>query len=236
MKSAVRHLSLTALLMLVMSCSLSPRHVPGSDTSGMTLPAAAPGSGPGAPVLRIVPEASVIRVRVYRDGPLAGFGHNHVISWKPSGWVSQSATLAGSAFDIEVPLDRAEVDDPGQRAQEGADFAEVVSADARAGTRRNLLGEQVLDVAHHARMSIRCVAIDESGPLPVARVLISIAGHETSRSVPFAVERSRGEVHASGELSLRQSELGLAPYSLLLGALKVRDEIEVKFSLVARLT
>jgi len=240
MTSAVRYLSVPSLLVLVMSCSLSPRQGPGSDTSGLSTPtptatpAPAPAPTPGAPALRIVPEASSIRVRVYRDGPLAGLGHNHVISWKASGWVSQSATLASSAFDIEVQLDRAEVDDPGQRAQEGAEFASAVPADAREGTRRNLLGERVLDVVHHARMSIRSVAIGKSGPLPEARVLIRVAGHETSRSVPFAIERSQGEVHAWGELSLRQSELGLAPFSLLLGALRVRDEIEVTFSLVAR--
>ncbi|MBS0397566.1 MAG: YceI family protein, partial [Proteobacteria bacterium] len=227
MKTPAPYLLSSALLVLAASCGVVPRQSSPGDT-GIPMPR------PATPVMRIVQEQSEIRARVYRAGPLAGFGHNHVISWKAGGWISEAPTLARSAFAIEVLLEQAEVDDPGQRAQEGAEFAGAVPAEARARTRRNLLGERVLDTAHHARMSIRSVAIDESGALPVARVLVSVAGHETSRSVPFAIERSPGEVRASGELKLKQSELGLVPFSILLGALQVRDEIEVKFNLVAR--
>lgn len=227
MKAPARSLLSSALLMLAVSCGVAPRQGPSGGT-GMPTPR------PGAPVMRIVPELSQIRVKVYRDGPLAGLGHNHVISWRAGGWVSPAPALARAAFDIEVPLEQAEVDDPAQRAEEGAEFTATVPAEARAGTRRNLLGEHVLDVAHHARMSIRSIAIDESGTLPVARVRIFVAGQETSRSVPFALERSPEGVHAWGELKLKQSELGLAPFSILLGALRVRDGIEVKFDLFAR--
>jgi len=38
---------------------------------------------------------------------------------------------------------------------------------------------------------------------------------------------------ASGSFELRQSALGLTPYSLMLGALQVQDAMTVKFRLVA---
>ena len=47
-------------------------------------------------------------------------------------------------------------------------------------------------------------------------------------------ERAGDTVVASGELALRQSELGITPYSAMLGALQVQDEMRVKFRLVAR--
>jgi hypothetical protein len=59
------------------------------------------------------------------------------------------------------------------------------------------------------------------------------------RDVPTAVSfplsaRWEGErLIASGETRLAQTSLGLEPFSALLGALTVRDEIELKFRFVA---
>jgi hypothetical protein len=39
---------------------------------------------------------------------------------------------------------------------------------------------------------------------------------------------------ACGELALRQSELGLTPFSAMLGALQVQDEMHVSFRISAR--
>ena len=38
----------------------------------------------------------------------------------------------------------------------------------------------------------------------------------------------------SGTLPLKQSELGLTPFSALMGALQVQDEMRVRFHIVAR--
>jgi hypothetical protein len=39
---------------------------------------------------------------------------------------------------------------------------------------------------------------------------------------------------ASGEVEFLQSELGIAPYSALLGALQVQDQLRVKFRIEAQ--
>jgi hypothetical protein len=38
---------------------------------------------------------------------------------------------------------------------------------------------------------------------------------------------------AKGSLELRQSAIGLAPYSLMMGALQVQDAMTIKFDIVA---
>jgi hypothetical protein len=38
---------------------------------------------------------------------------------------------------------------------------------------------------------------------------------------------------AAGTFELRQSALGLAPFSVMLGALQVRDDMRLKFRIVA---
>jgi len=42
-----------------------------------------------------------------------------------------------------------------------------------------------------------------------------------------------GALEASGEFPLRQSELGLTPFSGLLGALQVQDEMRISFRIMA---
>jgi hypothetical protein len=42
-----------------------------------------------------------------------------------------------------------------------------------------------------------------------------------------------GRISASGTAVLRQSDMGLTPLSVMLGALQVQDELTVKFKLVA---
>jgi hypothetical protein len=38
----------------------------------------------------------------------------------------------------------------------------------------------------------------------------------------------------SGELPIKQTDLGLTPFSAMLGALQVQDELRVRFRIVAR--
>jgi len=52
--------------------------------------------------------------------------------------------------------------------------------------------------------------------------------------VPLSYELSGGTLTVTGELRLRQSELGLTPFSALMGALAVEDEMRVRFRIVAR--
>jgi hypothetical protein len=51
--------------------------------------------------------------------------------------------------------------------------------------------------------------------------------------VPVHYESQDGQIVVSGEFPLKQSDLGLTPFSALLGALQVVDEMKVRFRVVA---
>jgi hypothetical protein len=63
--------------------------------------------------------------------------------------------------------------------------------------------------------------------------MIEVAGHSSMLVVPFSLDASPGLLEACGELTVNQSSLGLAPLSIFLGALKVRDDMRIDFKLVA---
>jgi len=44
---------------------------------------------------------------------------------------------------------------------------------------------------------------------------------------------ANGQLTASGELPLKQTDLGLTPFTAMLGALAVQDEMKVRFHFVA---
>ena len=120
-------------------------------------PPAAPARPPGgAGVYRIDPSASRLRLLVYRSGSLAQLGHNHVIETSAlSGWVLVAAPAEKSSLRLQFAPGDLIVDDPAARREEGTDFAEEVSADARAGTRSNMLGDKLLDADRHPLVAVQ---------------------------------------------------------------------------------
>lgn len=180
---------------------------------------------------------SELRILVYRAGPLARFGHNHVmVNRAVRGAVS--VTERGAArLTLEVPVAAFAVDELAARQEEGADFGGEIPEDAKAGTLHNMLSAAVLDAVEFPLISVKATATDgaqASGTRHlVATVAFSIAGQESSLDVPFVLENDSSSLSATGSLELRQSALGLTPYSLMLGALQVQDAITIKFRLVA---
>ncbi len=179
------------------------------------------------------PQASEIRVLVYRSGPLGRFGHDHVIVGRVQGEVRAGESAAASGFRLEIPVASFEVDPPAARAEEGPDFAEPVSAQARAGTRENMLGSAVLDAARYPLIRIESIALagPRWGPTVTARV--TLRGVTRELRFPAAVFQSGNALTVMAAFRLTQSDFGIVPYSILGGGLRVRDVLEVRIRIVA---
>lgn len=175
---------------------------------------------------------SELRVLVYRAGPLARLGHNHVMVNRS---LHGAAKVAGGAsgFWLSVPAGSFVVDDLQARREEGADFAADVPDDAKAGTLEHMLSPAVLDAGQFPDIAVSGIAGPAGGRQMTATVTVRIAGHESSVEAPFTLDIESGRLTAAGSLELRQSALGLTPYSLMLGALQVQDALTVKFKIVA---
>lgn len=179
--------------------------------------------------------SSRLEVRVYRDGPMQQLGHNHVITSDAlDGTIELRDPRPRTGFTLELPLASLVVDDPAARAAAGPDFATPVPAKDREGTMRNLLGPAVLDAAHQAVVHLTADGISGGSSEYTARVRVALRSEERVIDVPLTVafEGDRLRVHAN--LRLRHADLGLVPFSVALGALRVRDDIEIDCRLEAR--
>jgi hypothetical protein len=218
---------------VILSLALAACGAPQPKPPAAPAPVAIP-TPPAGARYRIDPAQSELRVLVYRAGPMASLGHNHVISTHSlQGWAVFGGDAAGAAFALTAPVADFVVDDPALRAEEGAEFAEGVNDEARSGTLHNMLGPAVLNAGDFSALKITSVSVSAAGGSLRARVAVDVAGHESTILVPFVLDAAPRRLAASGELTVSQSSLGLTPFSVFLGALRVQDDLRVKFKFVA---
>ena len=66
---------------------------------------------------------------------------------------------SAAAFSLRIPAAGFVVDDAALRREEGADFAEETSEDAKSGTLRNMLSPALLDAAQFPAITVRSLAV-----------------------------------------------------------------------------
>jgi hypothetical protein len=219
-------LAAVALLATMTACKPRP-------TARAEVPAAA--APPGASLYRVVGGASALRFYLHADGPLARLGHNHVISAHGvEGEVWLEPQPQKSTCQLRLPVAAFVVDDPGERAEAGGEYAEPLKAEDRDGTYAHMIGDRQLDAERFQNIWLRCLRLTPTATGMSLELAVTLRDHEAQLTVPLQWEQKDGLLRASGEFSFKQSELGLAPYSLMMGALRVADEVHARFTLVAR--
>jgi polyisoprenoid-binding protein YceI len=187
----------------------------------------------GKRVWQIDSKASLIVVTVRRGGSLARLGHDHVVS---------SRTIEGllapdeGRADFQFRLDQMQVDESDLRREAGLTTAP--SPEAIEGTRNNML-TKVLDAGRYPAVTLSVVraagaAAPQAGSTEILHLRISLHGVERSVEVPVRIETGTDMLSATGSFTLSQTAFGITPMSVLGGAIAVEDQMELRFSLVAR--
>jgi hypothetical protein len=175
---------------------------------------------------------SRIVIRVYRGGRLAHLGHNHVLEPSDLRGSLKQLEAGGGLAELAFGVAGIVVDDAAARMRAGDDFVQQPDVGAVAGTRRNMLGEKVLDAADWPEVRVLARIENLAAPAPVTEVYVSVRGINRSYKTPVKVEVRDAEARISGTLTVRQSDFGIQPFSVLGGALQVRDEIQADFVIV----
>ncbi|QID16281.1 YceI family protein [Nitrogeniibacter mangrovi] len=217
------------LVLAVAACGVSPEMRVAPEPPSRPL-ASAP-----ADAARYAVDAARTRIRfiVRRAGTLARLGHNHVIiARQVTGVVALAPALRRSTVSLRLPVAGFEVDPPEARAALGEGFEPVPDA-AVAGTRRNMLGERVLDATRYPAVRVDTVAV-EPGPDAVhLTVRITLRGVSRDLRVPVDFVRQGDTLEARAQFEIRQTDFGMTPLAVLGGALQVADAVTVRLHLVA---
>ena len=161
---------------------------------------------------RLGPENASLQVKTYREGMAAKVGHDLVID--VTRW-DATVDLADSTVELNADARSLQV-------REGVRGLKPLTDKDRSEIRKNI-DDKVL---HGEPIAFRSTAVrraEADGPLVVEGQL-TIAGN--TRPVTARLDVGAGG-RVSGTIPLTQSEWGIKPYRGLMGALKVRDELEI---------
>jgi polyisoprenoid-binding protein YceI len=159
------------------------------------------------------PQNASLRVNTYREGVGAKVGHDLVIDvtrWEAT--VDLAADRAGSAIRLTADPRSLEV-------REGLGGLKPLTDKDRGEIRKTIDGK----VLGGSPISFASRSVRGDGRLVVEGDL-TLAG----QTRPMTAELVIGDDgHVTGTIALTQSAWGIKPYRGMLGALKVRDEVEV---------
>ncbi|GIX22399.1 MAG: hypothetical protein KatS3mg121_1182 [Gammaproteobacteria bacterium] len=196
-----------------------------------------PPAGFAGRVLAIDPARSVLIAGVRREGTLAALGHDHLLRCRClSGRIYRGDDGTASAR-LAIEVGAFEVDPPDLLAARPDWAAHAARGEAAAATRENLLGPALLDAARHPRITLQVALVEATGPQARLEVDARVKGR--AQRFTTAVDIERLEDDGEGLVlrlrgTVRHGELGLTPFSVMGGALRVADPIEVEIELVSR--
>ena len=158
---------------------------------------------------------STVTVRVFKSGLFRVFADDHVI---------EAPLTDGSLDDSAAPNVRIAIDVRGMRVLDPG-----LSAKDRREVQTRMMGPEVLDADRFQQIRFRSATIEK-----VDADRWSVRGelevHGQTHPVTVAVVRAQG--HYKGSTSLKQSEFGIMPISIVGGTVKVKDEIKIDFDIV----
>ena len=158
--------------------------------------------------MRLGPDNASLKVLTYREGVAAKVGHDLVI--EVTRW---EATVDADSVELTADPRSLEV-------REGHRGVKPLTDKDRAEIRRNI-DEKVL---RGAPVSFRSTAVRREGGRLEVDGDLTIGGSTRPLSARLDVD---AQGTATGTVPLTQSAWGIKPYRGLMGALKVRDELEI---------
>ena len=178
---------------------------------------------------RVDAAASQVTVRVGRAGAFGFAGHDHEVAVpKVDGIiVLDSADATQSTITLRFDVTAMKVTGRGEPA---ADVPEV---------QRVMLSDRVLDAQRYptiAFTSRRIVIVKQAVDRLVLRVEGDLTLHGVTRpiTVPVEVRLAADQLTATANATVRQTDFGIRPVSAGAGTVKVKDELEIAFRIVAR--
>jgi hypothetical protein len=179
-------------------------------------------------VYKIDATQSIATIDVYKSGTLAKLGHDHVIaSHDIYGYILKRNNEQQA--DIVIPLERLVVDETLLRAQAG--FTTIPTADDIQSTRIHML-ESVLETKQYPFAQLHVNKLINQDAKIFAQTQITLHGIKKTIEVPVTIKDGTN-LTVQGRFTLKQSDFGITPYSVMGGLLQVKDQIILQFTLVA---
>jgi hypothetical protein len=165
---------------------------------------------------------------------MAAIGHSHVISIEDfGGELTLRSDLAEAEWNLNFAVADLVIDDPELRARHGEEFESVPSEDDKAGTKRNMLTDRVLNGEVYEQISLNGRGAFGSLARAELPVSIQMLGRTIEQSFPATITIDSDAVTVEGEYRLTHADLGMEPFSLFGGAIAVGENLDFTYRIHA---
>ncbi len=171
-----------------------------------------------------------IVVHAFKKGALSGLAHDHhfeVTEWRA---IAEVPDREPGATSVEVVLSAGSLRDRQER----------LSEEDRRKVEAQAAGRDVLDAEHHPKLEFRSERFEAAPggtPEHVRGTLhgtLTVRGRGVPADVAVEADRSGNEWRVRGKARVKQTSLGIKPFSGFLGTIAVKDELEIELSLTLR--
>ncbi|MHB1533325.1 MAG: YceI family protein [Acidimicrobiales bacterium] len=176
----------------------------------------------------IGPAQGTLSIRTSRAGMASKIGHDLRI--EVTQWEATVTTVADEPAKTSV---RVVADSRSLKVKEGTGGAKALSDSDRREIEKTT-HEKMLKTDKHSEIIFESTAVSGfSGPgSPSAATVegqLTILGTSKPVRLDVRVDPSGGGYRVTGGGTIRQTDWGIKPYSAFMGALKVKDEVEIEF-------
>ncbi len=154
-------------------------------------------------------------------GPAAAMGHRLTIAMRR--WRATTQWDGGEPVDARLTVDVGSLD-----VVRGEGGVTPLSGPEKVLVRRNALGS--LDARKYTRILFVTNAIEKTDDGYRLSGALTIHGKTRPQIVDLSIDDQGDSWRLSSETAIRQSDFGVKPYSQMLGALKVSDDVTVSFA------
>jgi polyisoprenoid-binding protein YceI len=165
---------------------------------------------PSSASQNLSPANASLQVKTYREGIAQKVGHDLIID--VTNW--QGTLVLNGASSISIDADSGSL-----QVREGHNGVKPLSDKDRGEIVKNIDSK----VLHKQPISFRSTQVERGASSLAVQGNLSIG--ETTRPVQCELTIEGGRV--KGIITLTQREFGIKPYSAMMGALKVRDDVEI---------
>ena len=120
------------------------------------------------------------------------------------------------------------------RKEAGKQFNSIPTEQGIKGTRHNMMSQNILNFDSYPEINITSIRITRNSYSYIALLRFAVSGQLNDLEMPAKVELIDNKLVITGNTIVRQTELGIKPFSILMGAIAVRNSIDIRFRLIAK--
>ena len=169
------------------------------------------------------PQSGTITVSVYRDGVAAKMGHDLVL--EATKWSGKAEIVADNPAGSNVELT---IDSRALEIIEAKGGIKPLGDKDRADIKGNI-NDKILMTSRNPEITFQSTEVSGTAPTIKVKGNVTLVGKTQPVTLDVRVDETLGR--ARGRTTIQQSSFGIKPFRAFLGALKIKDSVDIQFDI-----